>query len=332
MANTIPNKKVTPRKQAMLLRLALIVVLLVVVILVALSMLGGKDGGNGKLSLPPAGNRGDNLANGGTVMVNGNDVYLSDPVIHQICIVPAGQTTGSPVGDLKGQYMNTDGTSLWYVSQDTGELMKAGLDGSNPTVVVPKKVTRVVLSGDYLYYVDTESDYALSRIATADGSAPELLSGARVLQYAVVGGRIFYRDLNAADDCNYMALDGTDPRILSIRIGQTMFSQDGRMYFANPARNGAISYTQMKADGGFLSPVDLDTGTVTCAAADDTAVYYVKAQDGLLYKLPFAKGDTVPMEERLTDIPVYGLQIAGGNIYYQSVADGGTFGVVAKSN
>ena len=322
MANTAKQRRVVP------VRIILLVVLLVIIAAVAAGFLfwGLPHGGTETVALPSMGNDGGNLANGGMVLEIDGNVYLTDAG-GQIVQVTAGQASGTAVGDLKGDYLNSDGASLWYVDRDTGALMKSDLDGSNPTAVVSGRVTRPMLVDDYVYFIDADSNYALSRVSTADGSAVELLSAARVLQYTVVGEKIFYRDLNATDTGSFMNLDGSDAMDVGIRVGQVIFSHGGRLYHSNPDRDGAIDYYELGSNGSYYGPTALDTGTVTCAVADDEAIYYTRAQDGHLCRLRLNGGS----EEELTEYPVYGLQSVEEYIYYWDVTNAGMCGAIAKN-
>lgn len=329
MANTVKNSRVVP------VRIIVMVAVLVLVVIVAgASFLLKRGGSDQSVPLMRMGNHGGNLAEGGAAVEAKGSVYLSDAHSQEIISVTPGKTSGTSLG-VCGRYLNTDGTNLWYVDAATGYLMKTDLKGASPEVVVAKRVSKLMLAEDYLYYVDVDSNYALSRIALAAGSAPELLSSARVQQYAVVGSKIFYRDLNGADCACYMNLDGSDARALtSMRFGQKLFGQGNRVYFTNPDRDGAIDYLELRSDGYFYGPASnaadsaafLDTGTITAALEDGARLYYVKASDGCLYRRDL---DTAA-EEKLCNDPVYGIQDAGGYIYVQSVTAGGEYTAIAK--
>lgn len=333
MANTDKNKKVVPVRIIVLGAVAAVVVIAMVA-----SMLMGNDAPQTSIVMLSAGNRGGNIANGGTAVESNGTVFLSDAVTGEIMKVQAGQTTGTSLG-VKGRYLNTDGTNLWYVDQDTGLLMKTDLNGSAPAQVLSGRVDRPQLAGDYIYYIDVDSNYALSRISTAANEPAELLSDARVMQFAIVGQKIFYRNLNGADCASYMNLDGSGAtEIQSIRFGQMLFGQGRRLYYTNEDRGGAIDFYELGDDNQYHGPASngaaaaiVDTGTITCAAADNSTLYYVKASDGCLYKRSLALTNPPTLQEdRLTDYPVYGVQEAGGYIYVQSIPDGGQFKAIAK--
>lgn len=326
MANTVPNRKIITRQKILLGALLLVIAIAAVTAVLVLTGGGGKDGP----WLPTIGNGGGNLANGGTLLAVDGKVYLTAGDGSLIQTEP-GKTEGSALGELKGCYLNSDGNTLWYVDANTGALMRSDLSGANPTAIVEGKITRLTRCEDYLYFVDADSDYALSRVSIADPSAVEPLSAARVMQFTCVGDRIYYIDLNNSDALCFIPLTGGEATQANERVGQVLFGQGNRLFISNPEREGALDCHVLLSDGVYGAVQALDTGTVTCAVADDKAVYYTKAVDGKLYALDLTPAkDGTRTERQLTDFPVYGLQDAGDYIYYQTVADGGQWGAVAK--
>ena len=278
---------------------------------------------------PQLGNLQGNIANGGTAVMSGNAVYLADPLQdNRLIRVSPGKVEGTPVGDLKGSYLNVAGDTLYYVDGNTSYLMKAKLDGTGAEALLEKPISRLKLADGYLYYLDTESDNTLCRLSPDGEEAPLLLSDARIMQYAFFGGKIFYHDLNRNGDSYYMDMDGGNVQEIRIRLGQTIFAQGNTLYYSDEERNGAISYIAIDGEG-MHGPYALDTGVVLNAVADKGFLYYVQAKNGLLCRRSLT--DAEAAEEVLTESPVYGLQIAGNYIYYNSVEGEGALGCISMS-
>ena len=331
MANTgeitIKKKGLDPRK------IAAIAALAVVVIAVALSFLPGLLKPKVEVSAGPAmGNSQGNLGNGGTLVLSGKDVYLSDPTQEgRIVKCALGSAAGTPVGDLKGSFLNVDGGTLYFVDGETGRLMSAKLDGSNVQVALDRRVTSLKLSDGFLYYLDVDNGSTLCRMAVQDipSGKTTLLGDARVMQYAFLGDRVFMQDLNQDSQGIYMNPDGSDPRTLQdLRIGPVLFSQGRRLFFSNPDEDGALDFIWLNDENKFTYPAPLNTDILLYAVADDDYLYYVKAEDGLMYALRYSAAGGVP--QAMTQTPVYGLQIAGDYIYYNETLNEGAVGCVQR--
>lgn len=339
MANTAKKKKVAP------IRIVLVILLVIVLVLVVVVKLSPSwDKSESAVIFMSGGNRGGNLANGGTVLEAGGHIYLSDPVSGQIMKTEPGNTTGAPLGDLRGRYLNSDGVGLWYVDQDTEKLMKTDLNGAAPTEFLPVRVSQPTLMGEYIYFIDVDNHHLLCRVKKDGSSSVEILDArARVQQFAILGEQIFYTNLNSDGNASYISLDGslyTDAN--QLYMGQVVFTQGSRLYFTNQQRDGALDSYELFEDGsysamastlaGSVFEASVNTGSISCAVADDKHIYYVKATDGCLYRRGVQASSAADIiEEKLTDFPVYGLQDTQNHVYYRSVVENGAYYTYAKS-
>ena len=327
MANT-SEIVVEPKKY---LRIVLIVVLVLVLVAVAYSLFRPKPAP--ELPPVPTGNLEANVANGGTAVFSGDEVLISDPVQSQILKVTPGETTGTPVNGALGRYLNVDGDTLYYADAQTKYLMKTMLNGSTAQTLLEKPVSRILLYDGYLYYLDMENNCTLCRLSLDADAQPELLSDARVQQFAIYRGDLFYQDLNQDNSAFVMNLDGSNVTPLPLRFGALLFCVGDRLFYSDPDQNGAMCCLQIEIKDGesvYKKPVTLNTGVVSGAVADDSGLYYINALDGLLYRLSYTDANAQP--EALTNLSVCGLQLAGGYVYYGSVTEENVLSCVVVGN
>ena len=326
MANTNKHVKV---HNNITVWIVLILLLLIIVPLMLMKILSSPADSTAKLTYQPdMGNRQANLSNGGMAVEAGDKVYYSDPTAGgQIYRTKAGATGGEAVQGAVGSSLNADKEYLYYIDGQTGRPMKLPLAGGEAAVIADRKVTKLMLADEYLYYIDLDGGSTLNRMHKSGEKEPDLLGNARLMQYAFASGRIFYHDLNSSGASYYMMPNGASPVELPVSMEQTIFTDGSRLFYTEGSRDGAISYIELGKDGQLYGPYTMETGVALCAVADGEYLYYVRAEDGCMYRQSI-QGEAGAV--KMTDIPVYGLQVIGEYIYYNSLLDKGSVGCVKK--
>lgn len=309
--------------------IVLILLLLIIVPLMMMKILSSPADNTAKLTYQPdMGNRQANLSNGGMAVLAGERVYYSDPAAGgQIFRAKAGAVSGEAVPGAAGSSLNADKEYLYYIDGQTGRPMRLPLAGGEPEVLIDRKAAKLMLADEYLYYIDLENGSTLTRQHKSGEKEASLLGNARMMQYAFASGRIFYHDLNSNGASYYMMPNGASPVELPIKMEQTIFTDGSRLFYTEGSREGAISYIELGKDGQLYGPYAIETGVALCAVADGEYLYYVRAEDGCMYRQA-VQGDAGSV--KMTDVPVYGLQVIGDYIYYNSLLENSAVGCVKK--
>ncbi len=328
MANTLKNKKVKKKKTSTIIMVA---ILLLMIPLVAIRIFGNQPDDTATiLPEPSMGNSQSNLCNGGMVLQVGESVYYADPADdYQVYKCAVGAVNGEKVGDIRGLCLNADDKNLFYVDALTRKVMKADLNGGNPQVMVECRASKLMLADSYLYYIDLDSGSTLYRLDKSGEQETSLISNARMMQYAFGNDRIFYHNLNDSGATYYMMITGVSSMPLpAVSMGQTIFTSGNKLFYSDMNRDGAIGYIGLDESGALKGPYSIDTGVALDAVADSEYLYFIKAEDGCIYRQSIADGTPAV---KLSDIPAYGLQLAGDYLYYSALLEDGAIGCIPKT-
>jgi hypothetical protein len=227
----------------------------------------------------------------GTGVVPGHIYWTDQPGDYFTSINEAGRDGSNQVTLSDDQFVSglaVDSSHLfWSVSGQTdeanGEIMEAGLDGSNPQALITgvDNPNGVVVHGGHIYWTDPQQGTIME--AGLDGSNPQALitDQSGLLQLAVGEDHIYWTD-ESAGTIMEANLDGTD--VTTIVTGQTNLGgpavSGGHIYWTGTARvDGLPEGTIMEADLDGSNPQTLVgipgygiPGSVTVVGGD---LYYV---------------------------------------------------------
>lgn len=206
------------------------------------------------------GNSNGNLNNSG-IMVEANDwIYFLN--IQDDTKIYRFKTDGSSLekfSDAKGVFLNAVGDSLYYINGEDQKMHKVNLQDKSDVVVLDAPVTRLMVNGKLLYYLQEDNLYSLD----ADQKSKKL-SEQRIMNFNVENDTIYFTN----DTQQLFKLTDKEEKISEKSI--MLFNvQDGAIYYKD--ESDQLLY---KMDSSTQGAQALTQGQVTTFNVTKDAIYY----------------------------------------------------------
>lgn len=257
-----------------------------------------------------------------------------------------GETVADNIGNSDGNISNLgsvcekNGTLYYQNDKDNFAVYKTVKGGEDVKLNdAPSYFINVV--GDYVYYVNENSDFHIFRMKT-DGSDNQEIVNQAAYYMTVYNDKIYYANYDDAQKIYVSNIDGSDNhKIVDATCYYPIVAQDS-IFYVDYSNKGRV--TMASLDG--TSPKVLDESNPITAAYlnyDNGILYYTNAVDRsknnaenkeevpfdnyiMSYDLEKGVTNTV-LEEPCADVNVY-----DGRIYFSSLTDNKVYSVDLKGN
>ena len=252
-----------PPKKAPIVPIAIAIALLVVAAIVGFVVLGGQGTSSTGSQTATSANAG---SSGGVTEAiaeykDGGRVTIDDP------------TNSGTEGNLQCNYLNggiavSDGTWVYYQSNDAQSIYKMRLDGSDKTKLNDDPSSSLGLIDGVIYYRTASGVYSID----ADGGNQKNIFMGTVEDMKIADGRIYFKSAEDKLHLYSMAMDGTDlKRENEIEETYNLNLWDGRMYWSN--NDDARKLYSANIDGSDMRVLTNSTAEKLCVT-DGWIFYY----------------------------------------------------------
>lgn len=258
-----PGGQAAEPKKAPIVPIAIAIALLVVAAIVGFVVLGGQgssSGGSQAATATDAGSSGG-VTEAIATYVDGGRVTIDDP------------SNSGTEGNLQCNYLNggiaaSDGTWIYYQSNDAQSIYKMRLDGSEQTKLNDQPSSQIGLIGDVIYYRTSSGIYSMD---TDGGNSTNIFMGTTE-DMMIADGRIYFKSAEDKLHLYSMAMDGTDlKRENELEETYHLNLWDGRIYWSN--NDDARKLYSANLDGSDMKVLTTSTAEKLCVA-DGWILYY----------------------------------------------------------
>lgn len=162
--------------------------------------------------------------------------------LHLFCI----GTDKSDETDLSNQLINpacAQNGTIYFAGTEKNHYLYAMTKEGNITTVLDQNMWNPCILGDYVYYMDIENGYGLSRSSLSDGSK-QILTNDRVDTFNVCDSFIYYqKNENEAHALMRMGLDGSYPELVAQGIYRNINITSQYVYFQDFGSDTPIYHT-----------------------------------------------------------------------------------------
>lgn len=287
-----------------------------------------------------------------------NNVYYFSTSLFSNVIKNFDGTTASTLYSVKGEYLTTDGTSLYFavnnllINTDQNGIYKLKLDGSDeqPVRLVSDKAEYLTYVDGYIYYSNVSDGRKLYRVSVNgnDVTGTQLRSDKNdeKVSYIITDGTNLYFNSTktvagigvAAAICKYSVASGAEVK-LTTDSGKYLTKAGSYIYYINNDKltsalfgDGIYKISALISSDNNLSGVKVlsseDNG-YSSLASDGTHLYYYKLNDKHFYKNDTSGNNEVDLManfEVVEDTVLTGYsQLAeyNGEIYFTNPLDNG---------
>ena len=261
-----------------------------------------------------AGNTMGNLTSGGAFAFDKDSVYICDASSgNALCKIYGGRKTQLCGGDI--QSINISGEYIYFVDKSSGyAIFKIKKDGSGKEKVKNVMATNLIVLGSRAYFMNWNDECRPYSIKL-DGSDMKKLSDKSSSILYSYGTSLFISDKNSENEVYEMSLGGGNEKMLTNNPAYFVIGSGDSVFFRDG--NEQLNIQRINADG--LTDKALNNSRSAYLNSDGGYIYYINIDDGdCIYKVKTDGSENT----KITSDGAKSFGIDGEYVYYFSKNDG----------